>query len=297
MQTYWPDVPAEIRKLQWTLGRFLPERDITCRTKNGLLTFNSQDGVIARRLYARRQWSWNMLQRCQQLLLERGLLRAEGNGTLINVGANIGSVLIPLMQDLRFRQALAFEPSQRNFGYLQINTSQNDLLDQVQLFPLGLSDANRTAEFELSPRNSGDHRVRENAADATRKSCYGELDREVVSVQLRTLDSVVAEEGIEIGPHSLIWVDIQGHEGRFLSGAQQTIGQGLPVITEFWPYGINRSGMSRTEYCDIANDLFDGFYEYQRGKWHYRVIAELAELYAAYDGSRSSTDLVLVSDR
>ncbi len=296
MPTYWPDVPAEIRRLQWTLGRFLPERDITCRTKNGLLTFNSQDGVIARRLYARRQWSWDMLQRCQQLLLEIGRLQTECNGTLINVGANIGSVLIPLMQDLRFGQGLAFEPSQRNFSYLQTNVKQNGLSDQVQLFPLGLSDANRSAEFELSPRNSGDHRVRENAADATRKSCYGESEREVVSVQLRTLDSIVEEEELEIGPNSLIWVDIQGHEGRFLAGAQQTIRQGLPVITEFWPYGINRSGMSRNEYCEIANHLFDGFYAYKRGKWHHHVITELAGLYDSYDGSRSSTDLVLVRE-
>ena len=188
----WPlDIPAEIRKLHFRSMQLSAARDVTCSTKNGKLTFGSHDGVIAQRLYSRRQWSWSLLKNCQRLLINKGILDKKENDILINVGANIGAVMIPLMRMGHFRNGLGFEPSPSNFKYLQKNVDQNDLTDTVNVFQLGLSDQKTTAEFELSSRNCGDHRVfAANSSD--RPSLFNEADRETIPVSLTTLGCRIA---------------------------------------------------------------------------------------------------------
>ena len=258
------DVTGEIRKLQWRMRRLLPEHDVTCHTKNGLLTFSSKDARIARRLYSRRQWSWPELLRVGDLLTEQGYLANSHRGTFVNVGANIGSMLVPMMQRFPFERGMGFEPCPRNFRYLQQNVEQNRLAGRVALLPIGLSDRERDAAFELSPRNFGDHRVRE----AVAKNCtarYDESRRETIQVPLRPLDAVLAEANVTLRHGSLIWVDIQGHEGHFFEGARQTLASGVPVVSELWPYGIARSGFTRNRFCDLARSLFGSFFVWQRG--------------------------------
>ena len=43
------------------------------------------------------------------------------------------------------------------------------------------------------------------------------------------------------GKHDLIWIDTQGHEAKILSGANNLITSGAPVVMEFWPYALKRS--------------------------------------------------------
>ncbi len=294
MNRYLPDIPGELRKARWMVRQFLPPRDYTCDTKNGRLTFSSQAGIVARRLYSRRHWSWDLLQKCKRLLYRHGLLLESKNDVLINAGAHIGSVLIPMMTECGFQQGLAFEPDQRNYHYLQLNVAQNDLGDRVQLLNCGLSSENRTAEFELSADNSGDHRVRASVADMTKRCKYDEPHRTVVTVKLRRLDDALDEMKLSTGSSSLLWVDVQGHEGQFFAGAVRTIESGVPVVAEFWPYGINRSGMSPEEYCQIVHRLFQGYFRHRRGRWQFHKAAALGELFREYSGTKSGIDLVFV---
>ncbi len=288
------DLHGEVRKLRWKIGRMFQERDVTCQTKNGLLTFSSKDNRIARRLYSRRQWSWKELLRFHNLLIDKGLLSRDENGVLVNVGANIGSMLIPMMDRGRFQQGLGFEPSPKNFRYLHTNVEQNNLSGRVRLFPVGLSDEDRDAELELSPENFGDHRVREVPSCQSRRERYDEHSRKVIPVKLRSLDAVMKEEGLELGKNSLIWVDIQGHEGHFFEGATKTLSLGTPVITEFWPYGIERSGFTGDRFCDLVSRLFREFYCWQNRNWQKQPISEIRELYRRYESGRSSVDVVLI---
>ena len=50
---------------------------------------------------------------------------------------------------------------------------------------------------------------------------------------------LVHVEPNEIG---LAWIDTQGHEGHVLSGASRLIQANVPIVIEFWPYGLKRSG-------------------------------------------------------
>ena len=290
------DIVGDIRKLRFEFGRrFQPAADITCETKNGLMTFSNKDRSIGRRLYSRRHWSWDMLQQCKRLLIRENLIDAQGNDLLINVGANIGCILIPLMRDGLFRQGIGFEPAPINANYLAKNVSQNGLAESVRTFQMGLSDQDRVAEFELSPRNTGDHRVRVAAAAAERPSAYNEATRQVISIQLGRLDDVIQEHEFELGSRSLLWVDIQGHEGHFLQGARKTLAQGVPVVTELWPYGIARSGMTPTDFCDLIRELFASVYFKRRGRWQKHSTDAFGQLYDRYDRGTSGTDIILVS--
>ncbi|RPJ80913.1 MAG: hypothetical protein EHM18_17695, partial [Acidobacteria bacterium] len=59
-------------------------------------------------------------------------------------------------------------------------------------------------------------------------------------------------EKLSLEETGLVWVDIQGHEGHFLRGAQSLLRRGVPIVTEFWPYAIERSGMSVEEYTSLV---------------------------------------------
>jgi hypothetical protein len=114
----------------------------------------------------------------------------------------------------------------------------------------------------------------------------------VVQIRLRRLDDVLEELQLSVSRGSLLWVDVQGHEGQFFMGAEQTLRRGVPVVAEFWPYGINRSGMSPNEYCQIAEDLFEGFFRHRRGQWSFHQSGELRVLFEELSETSSGTDLV-----
>ncbi len=289
------DLVGDLRKIRFEYGRrFQPPADITCETKNGLMTFSNKDRCIGRRLFARRHWSWDMIQRCRKLLIDERLILPTGNDLLINVGANIGCILIPLMREGLFQRGIGFEPAPANAAYLRANVEQNGLAGSVQTFELGLSDASRVAPFEMSPRNSGDHRVRSDSAARQQKSAYDEEARQVIQIQLARLDDMVQDHDIELGRNSLMWVDIQGHEGQFFEGARRAIARGIPVVTELWPYGINRSGIEASQFCELINDLFGCFYVFKRKRWCKHDVTAFPEVYDRYASGTSGTDIVLV---
>ena len=255
------------------------------------MTFSSWDGVVARRLYAKRQWAWREINRFSDLLVGEGFLTADAaNQTLINVGANIGSILVPLMHKHRFQRGMAFEPTPKTFTFLEQNIQQNGLAGQVEIYPVGLSNACRDATLELSPKNSGDHRVREVPTSNCMPSLYREEMRATIPISLATLDSVL--DG-QLERHSLLWVDIQGHEGKFLEGARRSLNSQVPVVTEFWPYGIARSGYTREMFCNLVSELFDEYFVWNHG-WQKQPIDRIEDLYRRYESGRSGVDVLLI---
>ena len=95
----------------------------------------------------------------------------------------------------------------------------------------------------------------------------------------------------------LVWVDIQGHEGQFFEGARHFLSQGTPVVSEFWPYGIKRSGMSADQYCRILSELFTHFYVLAGEPFQKRAIPEIRGLFNVYSQPREMCVVVLVRNR
>lgn len=249
------------RKLQWELlrgGPGRPERLLTVPTENGLLTFRNSDAFNAKGLFVQRQWEMDLIRRTMARLEEHGWTRRPGADVIIDAGANIGMICIAMLRHGYFHEAIAFEPFPGNFELLCRNAEQNAMGARVRSFPFALSDVNGDAEFELSEINAGDHRVRAAAPRAAAR--MEEESRRTLRVPVRTLDSVLeAEAQVDPARVGLIWVDVQGHEGQLLRGASRTIGARVPVLTEFWPYGILRAGLDPGSYVGILRQLFEAF--------------------------------------
>ena len=66
---------------------------------------------------------------------------------------------------------------------------------------------------------------------------------------------------------ALIWVDVQGYEGYVFNGAKKFLSKGIPVVSEIWPYGILRTGMSLEYFCEIIQSIWSYYWVIRRGKF------------------------------
>jgi hypothetical protein len=128
----------------------------------------------------------------------------------------------------------------------------------------------------------------------------GEEGRAIVSVPARRLDDLLrTEASVDPGRIGLVWLDIQGYEGRLFRGARETLGRGMPVISEFWPYGIRRSGLDRDAYVEIIRSMFARFVivDAATSRFEGRDVDAIAELFDAYPLPEQNLELILFPAR
>lgn len=164
-------------------------------------------------------------------LIAEQVLRG-GPGTLIDAGANIGLVSIPVAERSA-AHAIAFEPAPDNAAALARNAERHGVAQRIEIHELALDAQTGTAQLALSPDNSGDHRL---AARGTSEAGVAPC----VPVRAARLDDVLAGRRLT---HPLIFkLDTQGAEARVLRGAAETLRAVDVLITEYWPAGLARMG-------------------------------------------------------
>lgn len=283
------------RKLCWGVIYWGPRRDVTLDTFNGRLTVDSKDWLIGKYLYVKRRHETGEMESAIELLEAEGYLPdLRSPKSVLNVGANIGMTAIGLVKNGYFKQAIAFEPTPNSYRLLVRNINENGLRDRIQHFPIALSSRDGEMELELSRDNSGDNRIR-----LTQKpGFYSEEKRPTIKVPVRTLDGLVAENAaLRDEPVGLVWVDIQGHEGQFFRGALQYLRRGIPVVSEFWPYGIDRSGLSPSELREIFAELFSHYYVLGVKPEQKFPISGVDALFRTYGGPREACVILLLPVR
>lgn len=198
---------------------------------------------------------------------------------LVDVGANIGTTTLSAIR-LGAARVVAVEPAPANVATIRLNVAANGLGDRVRVVAAAASDRDGTAVLDLSPSNSGDHRVRSGRAheDAV----------ETVEVPACTLDSIV-EDPARVG---LVWVDVQGHEAHVLAGAERVVEAGVPWVLEYWPYGLRAAGSLDRLHQQVAG-RFAWFVDLRAGGGP-RPSAEVASLASRYGGLQGFTDLLLL---
>ncbi len=237
------------RLLLWTAHQYLSERVITLNTRHGRMSFWSRDQVIGRLLCLNRAFCIVDIDNVAALVArERPNAR---RGVLIDVGANIGTVCVPLQARQVFRQTLAFEPDPRNFTLLQRNIQQNGLEYSVRAIRVALSSADGEGTLWRSSFNYGDHRLSANDLTVDHGSS--------VTVAVRSLDAVLHEHGIEAGDVGFLWIDTQGYEFRILQGALSLIAIGTPLLIEFWPEVLRAAGTDPEELLAMLRGHYDRF--------------------------------------
>lgn len=268
----WWNAVFETRSMLWNMyGR--TRRTVTARTKQGVLTVYCSDKVIGRKLYCQGEFELDLSRKVVALL--RSLGRSVPGGTVLDVGANMGVISIGLLRHGWMQRAIAIEPDSDNVALLRRNVAQNGLEDQVICVPCAVSDSRGMVAFELSRDNYGDHRVRMGAPTAPCDR-YHESGRHVVEVERRCLDEVLESLPPRfVDDLALIWIDTQGHEAHVFRGARSVLSRGVPVVAEVWPYGLLRAGVSRAEFCGLAEELWSTYWVVRRGRFFPYPIALL----------------------
>ncbi len=165
----------------------------------------------------------------------------QRSGVFVDVGANIGTTAIPVVAKYGGLRVLAFEPEPLNCKLFKCNVILNGLEDRIQLREVVISDTEGFVELELSKTNHGDHRVRVDLGAQGGADRFAESARETIRVAAITLDEALARDGLDPAEIGLVWIDAQGHEGQILAGAPRLLGHRVPLVIEYWPYGLRRS--------------------------------------------------------
>jgi len=168
-----------------------------------------------------------------------GITTIEG-ASVLEIGANIGTETVSLLIRHGVESVVAIEPDAENVRFLRANLALNGVQERVEVHELALSNVDATVVLEHAEDNWGDHRVR--VADSWGPDLHAEDQRVTSEVSARRLDSLVEAGAIDISAIDLVWMDAQGHEGHILEGATRLVAAGIPVVTEYWPYGLRRAG-------------------------------------------------------
>lgn len=155
------------------------------------------------------------------------LLRAvSGNGVFVDVGANIGAFTVPLGMQLNSGTVVAIEASPAVYPYLARNVELNDLRNIRLHHCAALAHDLDTVPFYEAPK---DH--------FGMGALAAQFSGKAVPVTARTLDSILAQDGID--RVDVLKVDVEGFEGQVFVGATKLLTGSRPPIIIF-------------EFCDWA---------------------------------------------
>jgi FkbM family methyltransferase len=185
----------------------------------------------------------------QKLELALRLLGRKHVETLVDVGANVGSICIPAVARGFAGRSVAIEPEPTNFLMLTANIELNTLQHKIRAHQNAVGPVdNQSIRLELSSENFGDHRITPTVGTPR--------ERDSTTVTSMTLDTLVPN----LNPLTdLIFMDVQGFEKFVLDGATNAIQSRVPIVMEYFPEGIQ-------EHCSLEDLLtviapYSGYYD------------------------------------
>ena len=178
----------------------------------------------------RRRSEIGLLATTLSLLESLGLTEPPQERIFVDVGANIGTTTITALMRHGFGSGLAVEPEPRNVRILRMNVAANDLGERVRVVGSAIGAAAGEVSLVVG-ESSGTHRV----------GGAAEGEQSVVVAQ-RTLDDVIAGEGLDPAAVGLVWMDTQGYEGHVLAGAPGLLAHAPPLVAEVAPNFMALSG-------------------------------------------------------
>lgn len=288
---------ALFRRAVWRVARRITP--VIAVDQDGMRLFvSTADQTLGRRLFCYRRVDQEDIELAFSVLRALPGVGATLDGCrVVEIGANIGSHTVELLKRYGATTVIGIEPDPGNFALLRQNVLANDVADRATLLQLALSDVDGVLQLELSDRNSGDHRVR------VQSETVGgpESRRETIDVRAARFDSLVESDELDLETTGLVWMDAQGHEAHILRGAEHLLGSRIPIVMEYWPYGLRRAGG-----IDDLHELIASHYAYvidlnTPSEAPPRVIAAsdlplLARRYQAHDHGGPASDLILAPD-
>lgn len=207
-------------------------------------TFNgfTKDKAVFRNYFYEEDWEPEIRNTINSLL--------TGGGTYIDIGANIGLILVPIAKNKNI-ECYGFEPEPENFELLIKNIIDNEVGVNVKLFNVALYNKDCSLEMEISKDNYGDHRIKRTIEDIP--YLYSENIRGTVPVTALMLDSVFQEEKLK--RPVVVKMDVQGAEVAVLQGASIFLSKIDYLIAEYWPYGLERLNNTTEEFIEFSRSF------------------------------------------
>jgi FkbM family methyltransferase len=173
-------------------------------------------------------------------MLRRLLDAAREGDTFFDVGANIGTITLPVA--MTGVECLAFEPAPANAARLAENAGLNRLGNVTVIEAAMWSERGTVALRVDGMEGAGTSRVVEAGGDGT------------VEVPAATLDQFAG--GGAAAP-DLLKIDVEGGELEALRGAEATLGAGRvrEVFVETHPLALEERGASEAEVAALLGEL------------------------------------------
>jgi FkbM family methyltransferase len=168
------------------------------------------------------------------------------DGVLMDVGANIGLIAIPVLARKPGCRVISFEPSPNSLPFLKQTHDVCPSKDRWQIVEKALGERVGQVEFSVNSDKDG---AFDGRASTGRK---GEI--QTITIEMTSLDRVWEQSGRpEV---NVLKIDVEGFEAEVLAGAKACIQATRPAILLEWSV-TNLSGLGRDplRLCEIAADL------------------------------------------
>jgi FkbM family methyltransferase len=167
---------------------------------------------------------------------------------MLDIGANVGTTLLPRALLGVFRHIHAFEPEPRNFACLARAIEENNVASLVTAWPCAIGAEEGETQLVVA-KAIGRHRL----------STSGPKERSI-TVKMRTLDRWLDETGIDPAKVSFVKVDTQGYEPFVLAGATRLLEtRGAVWQLEISPQHMNAAGSDVDSLCRTIERYFTHF--------------------------------------
>jgi FkbM family methyltransferase len=175
------------------------------------------------------------------------------NGVALDIGANIGFYAAILSKIAGpSGKVHCFEPDLTNFMHLQnaMKANKNVVINNKAVGPV-----TEKLKMYTSKNLNVDHRTYEPEA-------YDHVHE---------IDAISIDDYLKPGSRvDLIKMDIQGFEMQAIQGMQRTLSEnaGVTLLSEFWPYGLKKSGSSVVAYFEFLLEHHFKVYLLEKNSLH-----------------------------
>jgi FkbM family methyltransferase len=176
--------------------------------------------------------------------------------TIIDVGADVGSVTMGLHAFYPQATIYAFEPNPESCARLKANLGREPFAtavtqDRIRVFEIGLGDANGEADLHVLAHSSSSSMI---AVSSDRLSVHPTLYREIktVRVPVKTLDDFAAQNSIKAV--DILKVDVEGFYPEVIRGGHKTLQTTRWVAMEIDFLTRDRSSAGWIEACDLLHE-------------------------------------------
>lgn len=168
------------------------------------------------------------------------ILSSSQEGIIVDIGANVGTTVLPLAVKFPSAKFYAIEPHPVPAARF-IENCEHNRVNNVTLLTAAIGPETKLAQIYTCPTNSGGHRLTgfKGRRDVERLLSFGPIE-----IPMQPLDEVFNEFGIK---HcTLLKVDTEGYEVFVLQSLKDKLIPGIinHIVAELGPEGLRQAGFS-----------------------------------------------------